>query len=571
MIELIPFLQSIGDEMVEYLWFPLLIWTAIALPVALLLNQSESVSPVYQYHSRVALIFTLPAGIVGGWLTDIIASSTTSGNGAVFWVVQNPISVNADPAETSAILSVWEPTVWLGGLGVLLLAGTGYFLMKLVLSYISLKKLESKLDFSPLRQCSDLAGNLPAINDYPEQTLIAYSSDTSIPFTYGWRNTRIVIPYDLKQDTESLSMAVQHELLHIKHRDFLLHSLHTFIKALFWFHPLIHYLHNSAQEFREITCDGEVLSNKQFSKKQYASLLYKLAKREHKTELAMSMAVKPSSLKKRIRLMSSQNNLSSQFRSSFLLTLAFAFIVVLTISCTDISEDGITRSEIEQTQSEMAKEPSAPVDTRPLYIINGEEWNGEESVQKLSRLKPKYIESVDVLKGEKARAEYGERGKNGVIKMSVHNPDKAFTDLQENPPPPQSGSDKEDFFVAVEEMPQLKGSLASLQNEINYPQLARKAGVEGRVIVQFIVNEQGKVEDPQIIRGIGAGCDEEALRVVKKAEFEPGKQGGKPVRVQYSLPITYRLEGGNNDSEEHSSTMPELENSLDELTIVGYI
>ncbi len=109
------------------------------------------------------------------------------------------------------------------------------------------------------------------------------------------------------------------------------------------------------------------------------------------------------------------------------------------------------------------------------------------------------------------------------------------------PEEPQE-EEEEDFFVAVENMPELKGGLGDLQKKINYPDMARKAGIEGRVIIQFIVNEKGQVEDPKVIRGIGGGCDEEALRVVKEAEFEPGRQRGNPVRVQYSLPITFKLQ-----------------------------
>lgn len=112
----------------------------------------------------------------------------------------------------------------------------------------------------------------------------------------------------------------------------------------------------------------------------------------------------------------------------------------------------------------------------------------------------------------------------------------------EMPPPPPEEEEEEDFFVVVENMPQLKGGLAALQQKIRYPEMARKAGIEGRVIIQFIVNEQGRVEDPRVVRGIGGGCDEEALRVVKKAEFEPGRQRGQPVRVQYSLPIVFKLQ-----------------------------
>lgn len=110
------------------------------------------------------------------------------------------------------------------------------------------------------------------------------------------------------------------------------------------------------------------------------------------------------------------------------------------------------------------------------------------------------------------------------------------------PEEPQQEEEEEDFFVAVENMPELKGGLGALQQKITYPEMARKAGIEGRVIIQFIVNENGEVEDPKVIRGIGGGCDKEALRVVKTAEFEPGRQRGNPVRVQYSLPITFKLQ-----------------------------
>lgn len=99
----------------------------------------------------------------------------------------------------------------------------------------------------------------------------------------------------------------------------------------------------------------------------------------------------------------------------------------------------------------------------------------------------------------------------------------------------------EEFFVVVEKMPELKGGMAKLQESIKYPDSARRAGIQGRVTVQFIVNEEGKVENAKVVRGIGGGCDEEALKAVQKAEFYPGYQRGEPVRVQYSLSLTFRL------------------------------
>jgi len=109
------------------------------------------------------------------------------------------------------------------------------------------------------------------------------------------------------------------------------------------------------------------------------------------------------------------------------------------------------------------------------------------------------------------------------------------------PPPQQDEEEEEDFFVVVEQMPELIGGLQAIQNEIRYPERALRAGIQGRVYVQFIVNERGGVEMPEVIRGIGGGCDEEAVRVVQNAKFQPGMQRGRPVRVQFYLPVIFRI------------------------------
>lgn len=106
----------------------------------------------------------------------------------------------------------------------------------------------------------------------------------------------------------------------------------------------------------------------------------------------------------------------------------------------------------------------------------------------------------------------------------------------------QDYGDCTDYFRVVENMPILEGGLGALQKTVHYPSAAKKAGVEGRVTVQFIVNEEGRVVCPSVIRGIGGGCDQAAVDAVLKAKFTPGTQRGKPVRVQYSLPIVFRLE-----------------------------
>jgi periplasmic protein TonB len=113
------------------------------------------------------------------------------------------------------------------------------------------------------------------------------------------------------------------------------------------------------------------------------------------------------------------------------------------------------------------------------------------------------------------------------------------------PPPPPPADDEEEeepeVFTIVEDMPELIGGMQAIYQHLRYPEIARKAGIEGRVVVQFIIDEQGNVVDPVVVRGIGGGCDEAAIEAVKQVQFTPGRQRGRAVRVRYSLPITFRL------------------------------
>lgn len=111
-----------------------------------------------------------------------------------------------------------------------------------------------------------------------------------------------------------------------------------------------------------------------------------------------------------------------------------------------------------------------------------------------------------------------------------------------SPPKSMEESDDEQVFVVVQTPPELIGGYRELQQIISYPEVARQAGIEGRVYVQFVVDEEGKVQQPRVVRGIGGGCDKEAIRVISQARFKPGLQRGYPVKVRYSMPIVFQLD-----------------------------
>jgi periplasmic protein TonB len=117
--------------------------------------------------------------------------------------------------------------------------------------------------------------------------------------------------------------------------------------------------------------------------------------------------------------------------------------------------------------------------------------------------------------------------------------------LEDVPPPAPPIADDEDefgsYFVAVETMPEIIGGIQSLARNLVYPELARRAGVEGTVYILAYVDEQGVVRHTEIARGIGAGCDEAAAEAVSKARFKPGLQRGQPVKVRVMVPVRFSL------------------------------
>lgn len=104
----------------------------------------------------------------------------------------------------------------------------------------------------------------------------------------------------------------------------------------------------------------------------------------------------------------------------------------------------------------------------------------------------------------------------------------------------------DEIFTIVEESAAPKGGMAAFYkyvgDKMKYPPQARRMGIDGKVFVEFVINKDGSISDVKAVKGIGAGCDEEAVRVVQSAPaWTPGKQRGKPVKQRMVLPITFKL------------------------------
>ena len=170
--------------------------------------------------------------------------------------------------------------------------------------------------------------------------------------------------------------------------------------------------------------------------------------------------------------------------------------------------DLIEEEIIPVSQQQPPPPPPPPAPTTVIEIVEDEKEIDEELV----------IEDMDV--DEDTHIEFIEEAKEEVV--------------------------EEQIFTIVEEMPSFPGGEAAmmkyLANSIKYPAIAKDANIQGTVYVTFVVNEKGEVKDVKVLRSIGGGTDEEAIRVVQNMpKWKPGKQRGKPVKVQYNLPIRFTL------------------------------
>ena len=106
--------------------------------------------------------------------------------------------------------------------------------------------------------------------------------------------------------------------------------------------------------------------------------------------------------------------------------------------------------------------------------------------------------------------------------------------------------EEEEIFMVVEDQPEFPGGTAALleylRKNIKYPAICRENNIQGRVLVTFIVNKDGAIVEPEVVKSVNPSLDKEALRVISTMpNWKPGSQRGKPVRVKYTVPVNFRL------------------------------
>lgn len=233
------------------------------------------------------------------------------------------------------------------------------------------------------------------------------------------------------------------------------------------------------------------------------------------------------------------------------------------------------RREITVTlRSESTKQSVGPIPTvdeygvrqRPLYIIDGMEYPTNTGLTTNS------VESIQLLKPEEATAKYGERGKYGAVEITttaVENLKHPKTASAEEAPagqqPTPSASEDDTPFLVAEEMPLFQGKDLNtfrtwVQSQIRYPAEALKRGIEGRVVLSFIVERDGSVSTIELLQSPDRILSEEARRVVSSSpKWTPGRQNGHLVRVRYMLPVDFSIPKEKTTAQEPGLTPPQFE------------
>ena len=412
-------------------------------------------------------------------------------------------AVNATEAGARAETAT---VIWIQVALLVYLAGIVFFAFRNVYSLVRLLMLLKS------GKKEDIGSYLPGRKE--RVTLIVHNCDIA-PFS--WMGYIVISRKDLEENGREILI---HELAHIHNRhswDLLVADVCIFFQ---WFNPASWLLKQELQNIHEFEADETVIKEG-VDAKQYQLLLIKKAVGTRLYSMANSF--NHSKLKKRITMMLKEKS-NPWARLKYLYILPVAAIAVTAFARPEISE---TAEEISRMSDALGMEQASLLFSR-LHDISAAKVNDLTAIVEAKAVKTteEPVQVAPVLK---------DTAKPVEVKYI---PAEVTEKLQGTP-----------FFEVVEQMLEYPGGMAAaleyIQKNMRYPETAKKNGTQGRVTVQFIVDKEGNVTEPKVIRAVDKDLDAEAIRLVgTMPKWKPGMQKGQAVAVKYTLPVMFRLEGG---------------------------
>ncbi|MCA1801550.1 MAG: M56 family metallopeptidase [Rhodothermaceae bacterium] len=527
----------LGEAATGYLWIPVLLWTAVAALTVTMLMTSRRGHAYTRFYVYEALLLSLPAGLLAAgslnpfrWLagagTDAVITFSVNLD-AFFWMDagQEPLIV---PAFSN-------PYFYIGIATALVLVFALIQLTRLGSGYGHLRRIRNTL--KPVTNSETLAKFCKLADQLqPGRQISLYESDRiNVPVTFGALKPVIVLPPGT--DHNDLDMILMHELTHIRRGDYLWMWAEQVIRALFVFHPLVHVMARKLEHYREICCDAEVLTkNTSLTTKGYALALIKYLQPECGLDLTAGMA-KPSNIKERISVMNQHRKTTITGRRIAGIILGFILLAgtSLFMACSDNIKG-------------LGDEPSETVSSQDFESVSTQDLLNEhkELRNKVAAHIRENTMGTDISAADAIAM-------NPEITVVAKRLNAITTVLRERDALPadmmvamntadSATGDDTDVFAAVEQMPEMIGGQMAFYDALSYPETARRAGIQGRVIIQFVVDEGGSVINPRVLRGIGGGADEAAVEAITQMKFTPGTQLGQPVKVRMTQPVVFRLQ-----------------------------
>lgn len=427
-----------------------------------------------------------------------------------YWLPE--LIVGGEAVQNELTLSTWQIAALIYAIGIFLL------FIRLVIQLNNLMKYLKKTTLSSL----DKAHVLEVNDDRPAFSFFNY----------------IIIGQAHLLSEDEKQRIVAHESIHVKRYHSLDMLFVNMMSILFWFNPIIYLYKKALVQVHEFEADSRAVTNHDVD--QYCGLLAKVAL--HSAEFPIANHFNSSLTLKRIAMLKNTKYAMANWKKALLLPLVM--LVVLLIACEDqIMSDFQTvtdqstvvtnyPAEVEKTVNDIkTKNPKAEV---LIVGVMNDNPNALENLEK--SVKANEIRAIHVIKPTDNKKHdfdsYVVIEKGGTLNQVA------------------SMTQNGDVFTVVEETAQPAGGMTALYEligtNLKYPADARQKGIEGKVFVQFIVNENGALSDFMVLKGIGSGCDEEAMRALRLSpNWIPGKQRGVAVKQRMVLPITFKLGNGN--------------------------
>ena len=323
---------------------------------------------------------------------------------------------------------------------------------------------------------------------------------------FSWMLYIVMNRSDYEEHNETI---LAHERGHIRlHHSWDLLLVDT-LTAFQWFNPAIWMLRSDLRAIHEYEADGEVLSQG-INARQYQYLL--ITKAASIGGYSLANGISHSTLKNRINMMLHKK--SNPTRLLKLIALIPIVAVALAVNAETVTD--YVYGEPETLQPVKKGKVNATIKTGMNSAITVVAADAEQDAEQADNNTNKVNDIVKDREGDDP-------------------------DLQKN--------DNDKAYDVVEEMPQYPGGVGKLMEyvsmNIRYPKEAESKSIQGRVVTTFVVEKDGSITDAEVIKSVDPALDAEALRVVKAMpKWTPGKQEGKPIRVKYTMPITFALQGG---------------------------